>query len=79
MIQKFLKFQKLPKAGPIRLRREISSDPRTNLMFLELLKLAQAKYPEVITDSVGAVYTRLPTRDRSVPNQPLAWRGGKSK
>lgn len=44
-------------------------------MFLELLKLAQARYPEVPMDSVGAVYTRLTTRDRSVPNQPLVWTG----
>ena len=72
MIPKFLKFQKLPKAGPTSLRRHKSlGDPRTTLMFLGLLRSAQASYLEAIMDSVEAICARLTTKGRSFPNQHL--------
>lgn len=64
-ILKFLKFRKLPKAGPTNLRRHKSpGDPRTNLMFLRVLRSEETSYLEARMDSVGAACIRLATRER---------------
>lgn len=79
MILKLGTPQKLPKAGPSLRRHKSPGDPTTDLMFPGLLRPARASYLEAVMGSVGAVCTRLTTRDTSLPNQHLVWQGGTGK
>lgn len=75
IIQKFLKFQMLPKGGWTSLRKhKFLGNPRTYFIFVGLLRLTQARHLEGIMASAEAICTRLTTREGI--SKPTSHRGG---